>query len=85
VGFVLVGLGALLWAGTFDALSGCEGDVIANAALYNQVLVCSALGVLLSAAGLAASIWCRERLLKVSTLVIGLVSGFMCTMNIIVP
>jgi hypothetical protein len=84
LGFVLVNLGALVWAGTFDAL-GHGRDIASDTALYRRVILWSATGVLMSLAGFVASLWCRQRLLKVSSILIGAVSAIMCTINILVP
>jgi hypothetical protein len=83
-GFVLVGLGALFWAGTFDAL-GPGKDVVSNAALYKRVILWSAIGLLLSVAGFIASLWCRQKLLKISAMLVGVASAIMCAVNILVP
>jgi len=84
MGFVLVGLGALLWAATFDAL-GPGKDVASDTVLYKRVILSSAAGVLLSIAGLIASLWCRQKLLKISTVLVGVASTIMCAVNILVP
>jgi hypothetical protein len=84
LGFVLVGAGLFLWAATFDAL-GPGKDVLNDPALYKRVIVLSMTGVALSVAGLIASLWCRQRLLRISTIFVGVASTIMCTVNIIVP
>ena len=84
LGFILVGLGALVWAGTFDAL-GPGRSVVSDTALYRRVLLWSGAGMLLSLAGLVASLWCRQKLLKVSAMLIGIVGAIMCAVNILVP
>jgi hypothetical protein len=84
IGFVLSGAGLLLWAATFDAL-GPGKDVVSDAAHYRRVILLSATGVLLSIVGLIASLSCRQRLLKISTIFVGVASTIMCAVNIIVP
>jgi|SRR5215469_1395280 len=84
LGFVLAGAGLLLWAATFDAL-GPGKDVVSDAALYKRVIVLSVTGVTISIAGLIASLWCRQRLLKILTVLVGVASTIMCAVNIIVP
>jgi len=84
LGFVLVSLGALFWAGTFDAL-GHGRSVVSDSALYRQVLLWSTVGVLVSVAGLVASLWCRQKRLKISAMLVGAVAAIMCAANILVP
>src|SRR5690348_6884789 len=57
--FVLVGLGALVWAGTFDALDHSR-DVVSDTSLYRRIILWSVAGVLMSLAGFIASWWCRQ-------------------------
>jgi hypothetical protein len=83
-GYILVSLGALIWAGMFDSLSSGRSVVI-DGAFYKQVLLWSALGFLMALAGFIASFWCRQRLLKVSAMLIGIAAGIMCAINIILP
>lgn len=82
--FVLVGFGALVWAGTFDVL-GHGRDVASDTALYRRVILWSAAGVLMSLGGFIAAWWCRPRLLKVSSILIGAAAMVMCAINILVP
>jgi hypothetical protein len=84
LGFILVSLGALTWAGTFDAL-GPGRDIASDSALYARVVLWSGLGILMSLAGLIASFWCRHKLLKISAVVVGAAAAIMCAVNIIVP
>lgn len=84
LGFVLVSLGALFWAGTFDAL-GPGRNVVGDTALYKRVILWSVIGVLMSLAGLIASLWCRQKLLKVSAMLVGAAAAIMCAVNILVP
>jgi hypothetical protein len=84
LGFVLVSLGALSWAGTFDAL-GPGRDVASNSGLYARVVLWSVIGVLMSLAGLIASFWCRQKLLKVSVVLVGTAATAMCAFNIFIP
>jgi hypothetical protein len=82
--FILVGFGALAWAGTFDAL-GHGRDVAADTALYRRVILWSAAGVVTSLGGIIAAWWCRSRLLKVSSILIGAAAMVMCAINILLP
>lgn len=84
LGFVLVSLGALFWAGTFDAL-GPGRSVVSDMALYRRVLLWSAVGVLMSLAGVIASLWCSQKMLKVSAMLVGTAAAIMCAVNILVP
>jgi hypothetical protein len=84
LGFVLVSLGALFWAGTFDAL-GPGRNVVSDTALYKRVILWSVIGVLMSLAGLITSLWCRQKLLKVSSMLVGAAAAIMCAVNILVP
>ena len=81
---VLAGLGALVWAGTFDAL-GHGRDVVGDTLLYRRIILWSGAGLLMSLAGFIASWWCPQRLLKVSGILIGAASTIMCAINILVP
>lgn len=82
--FVFVGLGALLWATTFDAVRHVSGGV-PDEVLYRRVIELSAAGLLVSLVGLIASFWCRSRPLKVFGVLIGVGSAFMCGINIFLP
>jgi hypothetical protein len=82
LGFVLVSIGALLWAGGFDAV---RGDVVSNTALYKRVLLMSGFGLLASVAGFIASLWCRDKPLRVTTLLVGIASAVMCAADIVIP
>jgi hypothetical protein len=84
LGFVLVGLGAFIWAGIFDALSSGR-SVVNDGAFYKQVLLWSVLGFLLALVGFIASFWCRQKILKVSAMLIGIAAGIMCAIIIILP
>lgn len=83
-GLVLGGLGALIWAGIFDAV-GHGGDVTKDAVFYKHVLQLSLLGILTSLAGVIVSWWCRDKLLKVFSMLIGIVALFLCAVNVFVP
>jgi hypothetical protein len=85
VGFVLAGLGALVWAVLFDVFGHHGNNVVTDAALYKRVLIWSALGALSSIAGVVTSLWCRDRLLKVAGVLVGIAAAIMCAANIIVP
>jgi len=84
LGFVLVSLGVLFWAGTFDAL-GPGRSAVSDTALYRRVLLWSVIGVLMSLSGVIASLWCRQKLLKVSAVLVGATAAIMCALNIFVP
>ena len=84
LGYLLVSLGALSWATTFDAV-GPGRDVVSDSALYARVILWSAAGILLSLLGLIASFWCRQKLLKVLAMLVGTVAVIMCAVNILVP
>jgi hypothetical protein len=84
LGFVLVSLGALFWAGTFDAL-GPSRNAVSDTALYKRVILWSVVGVVLSLAGIIASLWCRQKGLKVSAMLVGAAAAIMCAVNILVP
>jgi hypothetical protein len=81
--FAFAGVGALLWAATFDSLRQITG--VPDGPLYRRLIVWSALGVLASIGGLVASFWCRNRPLKIFTILTGVASAIMCSLNIIVP
>lgn len=83
-GLVLGGLGALVWAGISDAV-GHGGDVTKDPVFYKHVLQWSLLGILTSLAGVIVSWWCRDKLLKVFSLLIGAVAFFLCAINVFVP
>jgi hypothetical protein len=82
--FILVSFGAIVWAGTFDALSTGR-DVASDTGLYREVILWSATGALTSIGGFIAAWWCHLRLLKVLTLLIGAAAMVMCAMNILTP
>ena len=82
-GFILVSLGVLICAGVFDAL-GSVKDFVGDA-LYRQVILWSTLGFLLSVTGFVASLWCRQKLLKISTMLLATISSIMCAAIIVVP
>jgi hypothetical protein len=39
----------------------------------------------MSFAGLIASFWCHQKLLKISAILVGIAAAIMCAVNIIVP
>jgi hypothetical protein len=39
----------------------------------------------MSLAGLIASLWCTQKMLKVSTMLVGTAAAIMCAVNILVP
>lgn len=82
--FALVGVGAFLWAATFDSVRQMSGGVPSEL-LYRRVIVWSALGLVSSLGGLVAVFWCRNRPMKIFTVLVGAASAFMCTVNILVP
>jgi hypothetical protein len=82
--FAFASVGALLWAATFDALREMSGGVPGEP-LYRRVIVWSAVGLLSSLAGIVAAFWCRDRLLRIFTVLVGVASAFMCSVNILVP
>ena len=84
LGFALVSLGALFWAGAVDAV-GPSGDVVRDATLYKHVLLLCAVGFFLSLAGLIASLWCHQKSLKITTLFVGVPAAILCAAAIIVP
>jgi hypothetical protein len=83
LGFVLVSIGALLWAGGFDTVQG--KDVVSNAAIYRRVLLLSGLGVIASVAGSIAALWCRDKPLKAATMLVGVASAILCAADIVIP
>jgi hypothetical protein len=82
--FALVGVGAFLWAATFDAVRQMSGGVPSEL-LYRHVIVWSAVGLLSSLGGLVAVFWCHNRPMKIFTILVGTPSAFMCAVNILVP
>ena len=82
--FTLAAVGAFLWAATFDSVRHLTGGV-PDEPLYRRIIVWSAIGLLASLGGLVASFWCRNRPLKIFTILIGGASAFMCSVNIFVP
>jgi hypothetical protein len=82
--FTLVSVGALLWAATFDALRQ-SGSSVPDQDLYRRVIIWSVLGFVSSLGGLVAVFWCRHKPLRIFTVLVGSVSAFMCSVNILVP
>ncbi len=82
--FILAGLGAFSWAVVFDLLTSGR-SAVTDATLYAHLLLVSALGVLLSLAVLIASFWCRQKLLKLSAILVGAAAMVRCSINILVP
>lgn len=83
LGFVPASIGAVLWAGGFDAVGA--KDVVSNMAIYRRVLLFSAIGFLASLAGLIATRWCGDRPLKMATMLVGAASAVMCAADIVTP
>src|SRR6185437_12527000 len=69
LGYVLVGVGAFLWASSVDAAA--SGDVVSDAHLYRRVLLLSAFGVVASLSGLIAALLCQYKPLKVAIILLG--------------
>ena len=84
LGLFLVSLGALLWAAVFDAASSVH-DVSTARHLYKQILWGSVIGALMSVSGSVASLWCREKLLKMVSLLIGVVALALCCGTLLTP
>ena len=84
LGFILVSAGVLLWSATFDALAPGK-DVAGDADLYRRVLLLSATGIVVSVAGVIATLGCRQKPLRTSTILLGAASTIMCSVNIVVP
>ena len=82
--FTLVSVGALAWATTFDALRQ-SGNIVGDQVLYRHVIAWSAIGFVSSLGGLVAVFWCRHKLLRTFTVLVGTASAFMCAVNILVP
>ena len=85
VTIILVGLGAVIWGGTFDAVGSRNSGAGIDQDLYVAVIRWSAVGAILSLAGLVAAFRCREKLLRAAAVLIGAASAIMCAANIIVP
>jgi len=84
VGFVLAGLGLLIWSSRIDAIRH-GGDAVRDAVFYKHFLLWSALGILSAILGVIASYWCPDKLLKVSSILIGLMAVFLCSVNVFLP
>lgn len=83
-GLVLVSLGAFAWAFIFEAASSVH-DVTNAPQLYKRILWGAVIGALLSLSGIAASLWCRDKLLKTVGLLIGVVTLVLCGGTLLTP
>ncbi len=84
LGLFLVGVGAFLWAAAFDA-AGSVHDVTTAPHLYKRILWGAVIGALMSLSGIVASLWCREKLLKTVSLLIGVVVLVLCGGTLLTP
>jgi len=78
--FALSGFGLFLWASTFDAIP--HGS---DALAYKHILRWPLLAILTSAAGLIASLWRPDKLLKLGSILIGFVALFLYSANVFLP